>query len=725
MKSLAGRYGVAARRPERPGREEEGAGCGCACACAEPAGPCAATTGPERSAWRVSGGALFPWKPGNASDVTRHAGSEAIHTGNGSDVYGATAGLGEDVDTMRPTRRLLLVGEGNFSFSAALCDASDLETHVTATCYESEERVSRQALAKNNIQHLRGKGAEVCFCVDCTKLKDYFLPAKRKFDCIYFNFPHCGRKAGVTKNRELLAKFFCSCAEVLAEKGEVHVALCKGQGGTPADQPMREWHNSWQVVAMAAGAGFILSDVHPFNLEDVHGYKCTGYRSQDKSFSVEGALNHIFSRSLPFQHPRPVICQTQLEGKWVSFQVPEIFVDKINRGFLDINSHHPVRTINEKLIAELSQTFQVQRVDQSLSLLHRGHQSSVSQSDTFWIIPNTEQNPSTEPVGKGIARGVLFSGLHFCRDIDQYDRMKAQEGDQLSEYYHLRSSLLVYIQDVVQRLSFLPGTLHVLTGPVFRKCLISPHTLPVFHETLFICAVDKGTEGSCIQMLMDNIKNTIHSLRQSLLCFTLNSMAEEAKSSETELNDSVIFDSQLDKTQYFIYVKTDISDSTANGSCVGTLSAAPCGTTNGDLGIVFASVNLDLLAMQICGISDWRMLWSLDERFLNQFFGGELKPFKNFSLHPSSYVHDVSFWVPECEQFDEIAFHTIARCVSQETVMSIQLLDSFQHPQTGQTSLCYRLTFQSCDKALTHQQVAEMQMRFRKEIQQCLRVTLR
>ncbi|XP_067421452.1 ferredoxin-fold anticodon-binding domain-containing protein 1 isoform X6 [Emydura macquarii macquarii] len=488
---------------------------------------------------------------------------------------------------------------------------------------------------------------------------------------------------------------------------------------------MREWHNSWQVVAMAAGAGFILSDVHPFNLEDVHGYKCTGYRSQDKSFSVEGALNHIFSRSLPFQHPRPVICQTQLEGKWVSFQVPEIFVDKINRGFLDINSHHPVRTINEKLIAELSQTFQVQRVDQSLSLLHRGHQSSVSQSDTFWIIPNTEQNPSTEPVGKGIARGVLFSGLHFCRDIDQYDRMKAQEGDQLSEYYHLRSSLLVYIQDVVQRLSFLPGTLHVLTGPVFRKCLISPHTLPVFHETLFICAVDKGTEGSCIQMLMDNIKNTIHSLRQSLLCFTLNSMAEEAKSSETELNDSVIFDSQLDKTQYFIYVKTDISDSTANGSCVGTLSAAPCGTTNGDLGIVFASVNLDLLAMQICGISDWRMLWSLDERFLNQFFGGELKPFKNFSLHPSSYVHDVSFWVPECEQFDEIAFHTIARCVSQETVMSIQLLDSFQHPQTGQTSLCYRLTFQSCDKALTHQQVAEMQMRFRKEIQQCLRVTLR
>lgn len=69
-----------------------------------------------------------------------------------------------------------------------------------------------------------------------------------------------------------------SCADVLAEKGDVHVALCKGQGGTPADQPVREWHNSWQVAEMAAEAGFILSSIEPFNIKDVGGYKCTGYR---------------------------------------------------------------------------------------------------------------------------------------------------------------------------------------------------------------------------------------------------------------------------------------------------------------------------------------------------------------------------------------------------------------------------------------------------------------
>lgn len=51
-------------------------------------------------------------------------------------------------------------------------------------------------------------GTEVRFGVDCTQLADAFELHHREFDRIYFNFPHCGRKAGVAKNRELLAKFF-------------------------------------------------------------------------------------------------------------------------------------------------------------------------------------------------------------------------------------------------------------------------------------------------------------------------------------------------------------------------------------------------------------------------------------------------------------------------------------------------------------------------------------
>ncbi|NXV77172.1 FDXA1 protein, partial [Atlantisia rogersi] len=624
----------------------------------------------------------------------------------------------------RPARRVLLLGEGNFSFAASLCGAAG--TCVVATCYESEEEVSRRGRAAESIRLLRERGAEVMFSVDCSKLKDHFSSGEQEFDCIYFNFPHCGRKAGVVKNRELLACFFHSSAEVLTEEGEVHVALCSGQGGTPADQPQREWHNSWQIVAVAAGAGFILSDVHPFKAETIPGYKSTGYRSQDKSFCVEGALNHVFTRSIPLLCFKPVVCEVQLESQKVSFQVPQVLVDKMNRGFLELNSTHPVQTVKEKLTAELSQAFPLQNIDHCLSVLHQGRLNGVCHSNVFWITLSPEESPSTEEMSDGLANAVLFSQADFCRDTDKNGWGKAQEGYHMSKEYYLRPSLLPYAQAIIQRGTFLPGTLHVLSGPVFRKCLITPYSMPVFHEVVLVCAVKRGTENSCIQMLVNNIKSSICSLQQTVSSSKLNISLREAMSFETpELNDFAAFESQLSKIQYFICMEKDTSGFCEKRSCVGIIRTAHYDPVSSELVFVFASLNLDLLAMLICGISDWRMLWTSDKRFLSQFPRGELRLFKSFSLYPPSYMHDVSFWVPDREQFDELAFHTIARWVSGETVISIQLIDSFQHSETGRKSLCYRLTFQSCDKALSRQNVAEMQLLFRKEINKHLGVTLR
>ncbi|XP_030361222.1 ferredoxin-fold anticodon-binding domain-containing protein 1 [Strigops habroptila] len=624
---------------------------------------------------------------------------------------------------MEPERRVLLIGEGNFSFAASLCGAEG--THVVATCYESEEEVSGCGGAAGNIRRLRERGAEVMFSVDCTKLKDYFLPGKREFDCIYFNFPHCGRKAGVVKNRELLASFFHSSAEVLSEEGEVHVALCNGQGGTPADQPRREWHNSWQIVAVAAGAGFILSNIHPFKAETIRGYKCTGYRSQDKSFCVEGALNHVFTRSMPLPYFKPMSCEIELENRRVSFQVPQVLVDKINRGFLEPNSNHPVRTLKEKLTEELGQAFPLQNIDSCPSLLHQGQLNGVCHSNIFWIFLSPEETPSPEEMSNGLADAVLFHHVDFCKGADKNVCGNVQEECHISKQYYLRPSLLPYAQAVIQKEAFLPETLHVISGLVFRKCFITPYSMPVFHEMVFVCAVNRGTEKSYIQMLVNNIKTSIHSLHQTVSSFKLSINLQEATSFETtELNDFAAFESQLSKIQYLICVETDTSGFPEKGSCVGVIRTAH-ELVSSELVVVFASLNLDILAMLICGICDWRMLWTSDNRFLPQFPRGELRLFKSFSLYPPSYVHDVSFWVPDGEQFDEVAFHTIARQVSGETVISIQLIDSFQQSETGRKSFCYRLTFQSCDKALSRQVVAEMQLLFRKEINQHLRVTLR
>ncbi|XP_008063779.1 ferredoxin-fold anticodon-binding domain-containing protein 1 [Carlito syrichta] len=620
--------------------------------------------------------------------------------------------------------RLLLVGEGNFSFAAALSETLDPGTCLTATCLRRPADLARDPVTRENLQRLRERGAEVRFGVDCTQLANAFELHDRTFDRIYFNFPHCGRKAGVARNRELLAKFFQSCADVLAKEGEVHVALCRGQGGTPADKPQREWHNSWQVVAMAALGGLILSDVHLFCCEAVPGYKCTGYRSQDKSFHVEGALNHIFTQSLPLEGSQPRIFRIKLGDKWFSFPEPEALVGKLNRGFLEAPSCHPVKTINEKLIAELSKAFPLKMLKYSSPLLPQEGTSVLPfwncdiLSSAFWISLR-EDNSNSESLTGGTKQDmesflVSFSELSLPKRPGKDDKEEAHEGICGRTKVYLRPSLLVHVQAIIQAPDFLSDSLHILSGPVFQKCHILPFTMPAFHETLFILGFNQNLKDNCLQSLLDHMKGIL----DSLLTQTL---PEGSK-----LSRPVEFVLQPNGKDYMIRVKAhNFGSHCAKDLIIGSVTTFGINIIHKDQCFVFVSMNLDLLAMLIWDISDWRMLWTFDNRFLKNFVPGKIELFKSYSLYPPCYVHDISFWLDEKKGFDELEFHTVARAISQDTVISIQFLSRFQHPKTEQVSLCYRLTYQACDKALTQQQVASMQSQFRKEIQQRLHVTPR
>ncbi|CAL1573500.1 unnamed protein product [Knipowitschia caucasica] len=274
---------------------------------------------------------------------------------------------------MSPSRSILFVGEGNFSYSASLCQSlSGSDTSITASCLQQEDEALRHEGSATNVQIIREAGGTVLFNIDCTRLGEHESLKGNLFDLVIFNFPHCGRKSGVKKNRELLKNFFLSCVQVLSEDGEVHVSLCNGQGGTPADQPKREWHNSWQVVAMAAEAQLILSDVQPF--ENDQNYKCTGYRSQDKGFHVEKALLHRFTRSLPFTPPHTLTVEETVEGEEVKYQMPAELSDYVFRGFLKSGSFHPVKLAQDFVLEGLAKNWCVSMMTETIPFLLSGKQ---------------------------------------------------------------------------------------------------------------------------------------------------------------------------------------------------------------------------------------------------------------------------------------------------------------------------------------------------------------
>ncbi|PNJ76054.1 FDXACB1 isoform 2 [Pongo abelii] len=58
-------------------------------------------------------------------------------------------------------RRLLLVGEGNFSFAAALSETLDQSTHLTATCLQRPAELARDPVARENLQGLRERAVQM------------------------------------------------------------------------------------------------------------------------------------------------------------------------------------------------------------------------------------------------------------------------------------------------------------------------------------------------------------------------------------------------------------------------------------------------------------------------------------------------------------------------------------------------------------------------------------
>ena len=106
----------------------------------------------------------------------------------------------------RPTDRILLVGEGDFSFSRSLLTTHGC-TNLIATSYDKASNLrSKYPQAASNIAALEAENCLVRYGVDATKLGKAGVPEgggggkevkKGGFDRVVFNFPHVG---GLTKD---------------------------------------------------------------------------------------------------------------------------------------------------------------------------------------------------------------------------------------------------------------------------------------------------------------------------------------------------------------------------------------------------------------------------------------------------------------------------------------------------------------------------------------------
>ncbi|KIY50491.1 hypothetical protein FISHEDRAFT_38857 [Fistulina hepatica ATCC 64428] len=124
--------------------------------------------------------------------------------------------------------RILLIGEGNFSYAIALLRdpppelAPLVPVNVVATAYDTEDECYAKYpdSAQKNVSELRERGVLVIFGVDATCLEKQASLKGRRFERIVWNFPHAGKgiadqDRNILSNQVLLLDFFRSAAPFL------------------------------------------------------------------------------------------------------------------------------------------------------------------------------------------------------------------------------------------------------------------------------------------------------------------------------------------------------------------------------------------------------------------------------------------------------------------------------------------------------------------------------
>ncbi|CAH2048991.1 unnamed protein product, partial [Thlaspi arvense] len=164
---------------------------------------------------------------------------------------------------------ILLVGEGDFSFSASLAMAFGSASNIVATSLNTESFLRKNYRnAMSNIQKLTSRGAKVLHGVDATEMATHPLLRDHKFDRIIFNFPLSGffhnesAESVLRRHRELVRLFMANAKKMLGSRGEIHITHKSSRS-----------YKEWQLEELGSSEGLRLIEEVPFNPADYPGYE--------------------------------------------------------------------------------------------------------------------------------------------------------------------------------------------------------------------------------------------------------------------------------------------------------------------------------------------------------------------------------------------------------------------------------------------------------------------
>lgn len=169
--------------------------------------------------------------------------------------------------------RVLLLGEGNFAFAAALAlDWGECAKLTATTKVSKSKTLAEDAEAEDNLETIKAFGGSVLFRVDATDLLESEGVTKRGkkggFERVVFNFPSASSSSmpahqSIEANQTLLRGLFKSLlsSQLLCKAGgELHLTLSAAKA------------SEWKLLEMTTIAGLRVKSTSPFDTARYHGY---------------------------------------------------------------------------------------------------------------------------------------------------------------------------------------------------------------------------------------------------------------------------------------------------------------------------------------------------------------------------------------------------------------------------------------------------------------------